>query len=79
MNQMASKLANSVRQVKTQQGKKTQKEQENDVITKAPKTTTDEAPLAILPSKRPIGFSLFYAPAFARRLIALFDSPNGQN
>jgi len=53
MNQIASKLANSVRQVKTQQVKKTQKGQENDVINKIPKaTTTDEMPLAVLPSKR---------------------------
>jgi len=52
MSQIASKLANSVRQVKTQQVKKTQKEQENDVINKTPKATTDEVPLAVLPSKR---------------------------
>jgi len=52
MSQIASKLANSVRQAKTQQETKVQKAQDKDEVSKAPKVENDEMPLPVFPSRR---------------------------
>ena len=55
MSQIASKLANSVRQAKTQQETKVQKAQDKDEVSKAPmapKVESNEVPLPVFPSRR---------------------------